>query len=251
MKNTSHDREDPRWGAEGREPRAQAIFATLLKVAGARFERGVWLDIGCGSGGIAAAIAPKVRQMIGVDPEPWPRWEDDGRRAGAVFHVGSYEDLPILLGDATVDVAICNQVYEHVPSAETLVRSIARVLKPGGVCYFAGPNLLWPIEPHVYWPFVHWLPRGFALKLMAFLGSSRTSDLDAWSLDLWRLRGLFRRAGLDCQSVIAERLQVEAEMAPARRTLAWAARAPHFVFRWLLPLSPGFVFLLRKPEALP
>jgi len=250
MDNPCH-REDPRWGSDRRDEKAQAIFATLLKLAGPSVAEGCWLDIGCGSGGIATALAPKVGRMVGVDPEPWRRWDEVGRPAGVVFHVGSYEDLPALLGDESVDVVVCNQVYEHVASAAHLIDAIARVLKPGGVCYFAGPNLLWPIEPHVHWPFVHWLPRGFSLALLARLGSRRTADLDAWSLHVWRLRALFRQAGLGWQCALAARLHVEAELAPSRRAIGLAARIPQFVFRLLLPVSPSFVFLLTKPDSLP
>ena len=59
----------------------------------------------------------------------------------------------------------------------------------GGIAYFAGPNLLFPIEPHVFWPFVHWLPRGLAVRLMRALGSRKV--LDANSASWWRLHAWF------------------------------------------------------------
>jgi SAM-dependent methyltransferase len=242
---------DPRWGSDHRDEKALTIFNTLTQVAGQGIADGCWLDIGCGSGGIANALAPFVGSMVGVDPEPWHRWSEERGHASAVFHVGTYEDLPDLLGGDSVDVVICNQVYEHVPSPEGLIRAIAKVLKPGGVCYFAGPNLLWPIEPHVHWPILHWLPRGLALAAMKALGSRRSGDLDAWSLDAWRLIRLFRSAGLASECAIAERLWAEAALFPQRRAVALVARFPRFVFQWMLPFSPGFVFVLRKPMTPP
>jgi len=247
MDNPCH-REDPRWGSDYRDEKAQAIFATLLMVAGPSVAEGCWLDIGCGSGGIATALAPKVGRMVGVDPEPWRRWDEVGRPAGVVFHVGSYEDLPALLGDESVDVVVCNQVYEHVASAAHLIDAIARVLKPGGVCYFAGPNLLWPIEPHVHWPFVHWLPRRIAQRLMKGLGSRRAHELDAYSAHLLKLRGWFALHGLKPRTALRERIVA------GLRQRRWVASAeavnaiPSVVFSALEPIAPGFVFILTKPE---
>lgn len=239
-------RDDPRWGAEGRAEKADAIHATLTAVAGPGITRGCWLDIGCGSGGIAAALAPRVGRMVGVDPEPWQRW-DDGRQVGAVFHVGGYDDLARILGDASVDVVICNQVYEHVPSVELLVGALAQVLKPGGVCYFAGPNLLWPIEPHVGWPFVHWLPRGLAQRSMALLGSRHATELDAWSWPHWRLVRLFRRHGFSVRNALLER--IGAATVPSQRSLIQriASCTPRAIADLLAPFVPGFVFVLSKP----
>ena len=243
---------NPRWGSRDREMKARAILGTVRRQTGATSLTGTWLDIGCGSGDIAAELSRHVDHVIGIDPEPWPRWEDLRReRSNLGFLPCGYRDLAERLGVASIDVVVCNQVYEHVDDPQALVDQIALVLKPGGLCYFAGPNLLWPIEPHVHWPFVHWLPRSIALALMTRLGSRRMTDLDAWSLDLWRLRGLWRGAGLGWQCALAERLQAEAELAPERRFTGMAARLPRIVFRWLLPLSPGFVFLLRKPDAWP
>jgi SAM-dependent methyltransferase len=237
---------DPRWGSDQRDAKADAIWHTMLQQCGPQVAEGIWLDLGCGSGGIAVALAPKVRRMIGIDPEPWQRWaEYEARYSNLTFH--SYDGdshLPADLDEA-VDVVICNQVYEHVANPHVLLADIVRVLKPGGHCYFAGPNLLWPVEPHVYWPFVHWLPRSTALRLMTMLGSSRTGDLDAWSVSYWRLAAWFQRHGLRHVNAIHSRLR--ADPMSASMLLRLAARLPRWCIDLLAPLSPGFVFVLEKP----
>lgn len=239
---------DPRWGAQGRDAKALAILGTLRLVCGEGITAGRWLDVGCGSGLIAAALAPHVEAIRGIDPEPWSRWGDLQAEHGNLrFDVGGVDDLPALVPDASIDVAVCNQVYEHVPDPAALVTALFRVLKPGGRCYFAGPNLAWPIEPHVFLPFVHWLPRAWVIRVLASMGVSRIHGLDAWSLDAWRLQGLLRRAGFEIG--LAFRARAEAGGAVGERGLATrlASAMPRWLERASLPLHPGFVFVLRKP----
>jgi 2-polyprenyl-3-methyl-5-hydroxy-6-metoxy-1,4-benzoquinol methylase len=236
---------DPRWGQERRESKAEAILKTMQIHTGQELTEAIWLDIGCGSGGIAATLAAHVRQVIGVDPESWERWQNfRAAHPNLAFHKGSYRDLDRLLGPDSIDVVVCNQVYEHVDDPVALLRAIHDALKPGGLCYFAGPNLLWPIEPHVFWPFVHWLPRGLAQRAMRWLGSQHAAELDAHSTNYWRLRTWFRDVGFMPRNAIAAR--IEAGFAGRGKT----QRLPHWfaaIIDVLAPLSPGFVFGLRKP----
>lgn len=178
---------DPRWGAEKRDTKGEQILLTLRHFAGEQVQNGRWLDIGCGSGGIAAHLAPHVQEMIGVDPEPWSRWQTWTQEHPNLSFIQASVDT-LNLAPASLDVIICNQVYEHVPDPQALIRLIHTLLKPGGIVYFAGPNLLFPIEPHVFWPFVHWIPRRFAIALMKILGSKHADALDAYSTHYWKLR---------------------------------------------------------------
>lgn len=248
MTEQTHSADDPRWGQEGRDRKAEAILATLELRCRCDLTHGLWLDVGCGSGGVAATLAAHVEQVVGVDPEPWGRWQAfRDEHPNLVFHAGSYRDLEGLLGAESVDVVVCNQVYEHVDDPAALLKAIHRVLKPTGVCYFAGPNLLWPIEPHVFWPFVHWLPRRFAQRWMSRLGSNRAADLDAWSWSYGRLARAFRKAGFCHHAAVCEHMHVRAmhDGSVAARALA---HLPRELYGVLLPLVPGFVFVLHKND---
>jgi len=64
----------PRWGSEGRERKAMVILETMVARCGDLDAGGTWLDIGCGSGGIASALAHHVGRIVGIDPEPWSAW---------------------------------------------------------------------------------------------------------------------------------------------------------------------------------
>lgn len=242
---------DPRWGQENRDHKAEAILTTLRLHCRCDLTQGTWLDIGCGSGGIASTLAGQVARVVGVDPEPWNRWQEFKRRHPNIdFHVGTYAKLAELLGRDSCDVVICNQVYEHVDDPVALLGAIHTVLKPEGVCYFAGPNLLWPIEPHVFWPFVHWLPRNFAVRLMHVCRARRLAYFDANSWSYWRLTKAFRHTGFDYASAVRERIG-----ASALRSGSIAARAvllvPRSVYAAFTFMSPGFVFVLRKRQQSP
>ncbi len=238
------DQQDPRWGSEGRDRKAEAILVTLRHVLPESvLSRAVAVDIGCGSGEIAFHLAAHLGLMTGVDPEPWTRWDTfRAQRPNLRYLSESGERLP--LPDNSVDLVVCNQVYEHVPHPRQLISEIHRIMKPGGHCYFAGPNLLFPIEPHVFWPFVHWLPRGFAVKLMRLCGSK--GILDAYSTDYWRLRqwlGAFHIR--NCVPYILRHPREYNRTGGVWRILG-------FLPEWLVErttwISPGFVFVLRKPD---
>lgn len=237
----------PRWGDQARDQKAMAIHATLVEVCGPQVAGGTWLDVGCGSGGIAAGLASRVERVFGVDPEPWPTWPDlMAAHANLILQVGGFDaEIPPRLEKA-VDVVICNQVYEHVRNPAQLVRNLGRVVGSKGVCYFAGPNLLWPVEPHVFWPAVHWMPRRFAQRLMTALGSDQAKALDAFSAPSWRLRRWFRQSGFEVRCALRERLVVELR---ARGHLSLAVAmglVPRWIYRLLEPVAPGFVYVLTK-----
>mgnify|MGYP006287971829 CR=1 FL=1 len=234
---------DPRWGAQHREAKAAAILQTLRHFATSDPARGDWLDMGCGSGGIAAWLADHVDTITGVDPEPWERWQafrESHPNLRFVHATAEESSLP----DQSVDVVICNQVYEHVNEPQRLISEIRRVLRPGGYCYFAGPNLLFPIEPHVFWPFVHWLPRQVARGLMKTLGAKNL--VDANSKDYWTLkRWLGEFEIMDAVSYILRNPAVYGRTGVLWRLLA---RVPATVLDALSVFSPGFVFVLRMPR---
>lgn len=232
----------PRWGNRERQQKASSILSTLRHYTPPEFlEQAKALDIGCGSGAIAFYLAVHMRCMIGLDPEPWKLWANWlEKRSNLHFMTGSGHDLPF--HNKCIDIIICNQVYEHVSCVMKLISEIYRVLKPGGYVYFAGPNLLFPIEPHVFWPFIHWIPRSLALHLMRLTGS--TAILDAYSKDYWSLKRLLRQ--FEIINAIPFILK-HPETYSHRSWLCGAFQfAPSFLINRLTWLSPGFVFILRK-----
>ena len=187
-------------------------------------------------------MVPSFKQMYGVDPEPWERWHEyESEFPTLSFREESIENLSLL--DDSVDVVICNQVYEHVPSPEILIAQIYRILKPGGLCYFAGPNLLYPVEPHVHWPFIHWIPRRLALAILRLLAPDKV--LDAYSTTYWQLRRWLGRFTI--VDAVPQLIKYRAESTDGRNIWHIFRLVPLWLLRALGFLSPGFIFLVTKP----
>jgi ubiquinone/menaquinone biosynthesis C-methylase UbiE len=107
--------------------------ATLQRLNLKRGERVV--DIGCGPGFLCemmAAVVGPTGQVIGVDiSEDLIRFATSNKASDAVdYRMGDATALPVDAGQ--FDLAVSTQVLEYVADADTALREIARVLRPGG-----------------------------------------------------------------------------------------------------------------------
>ena len=126
------------------------------------------LDVGCGTGNYAAAVAPHVGQvdcfdgnasMLAKCEEKLGALRDN--HAAGTFTQGLLPDLPFASG--TYHAAMCNLVVHHIEDDDTrptwarttaAVHEVARVLKPGGTFCL---NHLAPEQVDCYW-FLHYVP---------------------------------------------------------------------------------------------
>ena len=110
----------------GRSSQLQALPAFLD-------ERWTVGDLGCGTGQVAAALAPFVAQVIAVDRSS-DMLQAAKRRLREMPNVevrrGDLEALPI--ADAELDAATLLLVLHHLPDPASALREAARVLKPSG-----------------------------------------------------------------------------------------------------------------------
>lgn len=90
-------------------------------------------DLGCGTGQMAALVAPHVGRVIAVDGSSdmlqAARERLDGV-ANVEFRTGALEALPI--DEAQLDVALVALVLHHLADPATALNEVARVLRPGG-----------------------------------------------------------------------------------------------------------------------
>jgi ubiquinone/menaquinone biosynthesis C-methylase UbiE len=90
-------------------------------------------DIGCGTGFIAAGLAPLVRQVIALDGSP--AMLDQARQnlkhfPNIIFQQADGLSLP--LPDWSVDAVFANMYLHHCPDPLAAIREMARILRPGG-----------------------------------------------------------------------------------------------------------------------
>jgi ubiquinone/menaquinone biosynthesis C-methylase UbiE len=102
------------------------------------------IDVGCGAGALALALAPLVRDVVGVDRVP-ELLELARKRApaNAQFVEADATSLPFEL--ASFDLAGTLRTLHHVRRPELVIAELARVARPGGRVLVI--DQLAPIDP--------------------------------------------------------------------------------------------------------
>lgn len=89
------------------------------------------LDVGCGAGALALALAPHVTDVVGVDRVPeLLELARERAPANATFVEGDAERL--IFGDASFDLAGTLRTLHHVPRPELVLAELTRVTRHGG-----------------------------------------------------------------------------------------------------------------------
>ena len=202
------------------------------------------LDVGCSIGVISDCLSRTFAQVVGVEPlaesiDIAHQLHPDSK---ATFLNSDGLHLPFQ--NETFDVIVCAQVYEHSTYPHRLVAEIRRVLKPGGCCFFSGPNKWWPIEYHYDWYFAHWLPKSL---LHRYCQHRYGHPFDLVLYNYWQLQTLWRDFGRHDYTL---RLVYEPEKfwdRPDR--YRWARIVPRPIAVALKFLLPNFNWILSKPHA--
>lgn len=197
------------------------VFDALVP---ARSEPRRLLEVGCAGGWLLKHARERGWEVRGVELSA-----DAVARARALGLEVHHGDLASAkLPDAAFDLAYMGDVLEHVPDAQATLRTVARVLRPGGMFHLRGPIT------------TNSLARGFALGLSAGLG--RTLRLQEPPYHLWEftpasLRAMLGRAGLAV--VDLRQAKIPPGRAHGRKSLP--ERAILFAFDALnLPLTRAF-----------
>jgi ubiquinone/menaquinone biosynthesis C-methylase UbiE len=78
------------------------------------------LEVGCGQGDLARALAASGHIVVAIDPEA---------PAGELFQSVSLEEFS---ADETFDAVVASRSLHHIPELPESVAKIARLLRPGG-----------------------------------------------------------------------------------------------------------------------
>jgi len=141
------------------------------------------VDIGCGGGILAEAMAKAEADVTGIDMAEGPlavaRLHQHESNARVDYRHATAEELATTEA-GTYDVVTCLEMLEHVPDPSLVIKSCAELVKPGG---------------HVFFSTINRNPKAFAfaivgaeyiLKLLPagtheYEKFIRPSELEAWS----------------------------------------------------------------------
>jgi len=110
----------------------------LSPVAGRRL-----LDVGCGGGILAEAMALRGANVTGIDMGEAPlavaRLHQQESGVQVDYHRATAEELAAL-EPAAYDVVCCLEMLEHVPDPASVIRACAALARPGASLYFSTIN---------------------------------------------------------------------------------------------------------------
>ena len=102
------------------------------------------VDVGTGAGTLALALAPLVREVVGVDLVP--ELLEEARRdapANVMFVEGDAAKLPF--DDFSFDLSCSRRTLHHVSRPELAVAELTRVTRPGGRIFV--DDQIAPVDP--------------------------------------------------------------------------------------------------------
>ena len=186
-------------GDTARDLNLQKRVAIVARVAGPLAGKRL-LDCGCGAGGYAREYARLGATVIGVE------YQSDKLRAAARDQPGVLlvraDAASLPLAAASFDVAVLNEVLEHVPDQRRVLSELWRVLRPAGRLVLMSPNRLYPFETHgvrlrangrrlpAHTPFVPYVPLALGTRVFEY-----------WARNYWprELRTLVSGVGFRIQ----------------------------------------------------
>ncbi|MBP7216239.1 MAG: class I SAM-dependent methyltransferase [Candidatus Omnitrophica bacterium] len=204
------------------------------------------LDIGCSSGFITYRLGEFFKKAVGIDIDQEACCYAQAQASNQKTQFVLADAMRLSFADESFDVVVCSHIYEHVPASEGLLHEIFRVLKQGGVCYFAGPNKLNLIEPHYKLPLLSLMPKRLAhVVLRLTKGHERYHENLRFYWGLKRLCKDFEVVDYTGTVVRDPQKYSLQELLPASSIKARCAR---FLLSRAVWLSPTFIWILKKTK---
>jgi 2-polyprenyl-3-methyl-5-hydroxy-6-metoxy-1,4-benzoquinol methylase len=233
--------------AKGRIRKAETMLRVLADYYGAaHLQKLNVLDVGASTGIIDHHLSQRVAMVRGIDidTKALAYAAQEFQRPNLHFEHG--DAMALACDDNQFDVVICSQMYEHVPCAQTLMREIYRVLKPGGVCYFSAGNRLQWREPHYGLPLLSVIPKALAHPYMRLARKGEQyyeTHFSYWGLS--RLTRSYERIDYTKKLVDSPNVFATDYMLPVGSAKQRIANA---LLRYAYWLFPNYIWLLRKSE---
>lgn len=186
--------------------RSEAYLAEIERRRGALSADDRFLEVGCGTGGMAAAASGRAGVVVASDISM--RWLVLARKR--LSDLG-HEDVRLVCCSAHeppfapgfFDVVAASDVVEHAMPQPGFVAGCARILRDGGMLFLATPNRFsLGLEPHVRLWGVGWLPRRLAPRYVRALRDAPYDHVRL--LSARELRRLLRAHDLTAELVAPE-----------------------------------------------
>jgi len=141
------------------------------------------LDWGCGRGRTVLKLLEMGIDAYGVDIDPKPIKNGFSIMKGRGFDpqkrlICIEPDCLTPFADNFFHVILSEQVFEHVSNLDALAAELFRITMPGGAGFHVFPAKWCVVEPHLFLPFAHWLPKNRLRYWYLYLMVNRIS---AWS----------------------------------------------------------------------
>jgi ubiquinone/menaquinone biosynthesis C-methylase UbiE len=158
------------------------------------------------------------------------------------FLTGDAMALPLL--DNSMDVVVCNHIYEHVPEASQMMAEIHRVLRKEGFCYFSAGNKYVFLEGHYRLPMLSWLPRPIAHLYLRLTGKG--SYYYERHLSLRGLRRLVRKFQVHDYTISIIKNPERYHATDLFDRKGFSHRWVRWLAPYLYPWIPTYIWVLRK-----
>jgi ubiquinone/menaquinone biosynthesis C-methylase UbiE len=227
-----------------KSPKVNKMLAVLQDAGLLGRPDGIALDLGCSGGFFCEGLAQHFQRVVGIDIDSAAIdfAKENSVSSNVEYLLINSDDIPF--PDQSVELIICNHVYEHVPNVNKLFSEIARVLKPDGVCYLGAASRLVVIEPHFKLPFLSWLPKWLAHRYMRAFGKGNFyyEQLRTY----WGIRNMIKNFSVDDYTLRIIKDPVRYCAQDMIDPTGIIARLPVGLLKAIYPFLPSFIFIIRK-----
>jgi SAM-dependent methyltransferase len=216
-----------------------SLLTDLLRHV-APLAKGRLLDVGCGQKPYEEIFAPFVQEYIGIEHEA--TFAQTQASAHAKQPDFTYDGVTLPFENCSFDTVLNVQVLEHTPHPLTLMKEMARVLKPGGRLILSAPfQFRMHEQPHDYFRYTRFGLESLCKEVGLTVESTHAQG-SLWSVLAHKLNSFlaFRVAHLEGLSQAMGKSSHEAPSANAARLWTLPLVAP-----LMLTLSGGARILDR------
>jgi 2-polyprenyl-3-methyl-5-hydroxy-6-metoxy-1,4-benzoquinol methylase len=231
------------YNEDQRNKKAAKVIAVCRAFASRPLHELVALDLGASTSIMTGHFARHFKRVVALDVDHVGL--KSGRQKSAAGNIDYLccDGTKSSLRDGSVDIIICNQVYEHVEDQHGLAFEIERLLAPDGFCYFGAGNRFVLIEGHYFLPCLSWMPLWSSHLYLKLMG--RKVKYDVYLLSLRNLRKLLKNFEMIdfTKAIIDDPVGFSAD--DVIKPHSFLSQMPHWLFRMIFPILPAWVFVIR------